>query len=47
MLDGDKLFKILTENPELNDIPLIHIVSVAKCVIEAINECIVKEESYV
>lgn len=46
MLDGDKLFKILTNNEQLKDIPILYIVRITECVILAINsgKCISKLE---
>lgn len=40
MLNTDKLFKILTNNPELQDIPILYISKVTACVISALNVCI-------
>lgn len=49
MLDGNKLFDALIENTELHDIPITYIVTVTKCVLEAINsgDCFIKENDYV
>ena len=40
MLDSDKLYKKLANDPELRKIPLIYIVQVATKVIELIGECL-------
>lgn len=40
MIDADKLYKKLTNDPELRDVPLIYIVMVATKVIDSISECI-------
>lgn len=42
MLDTNKLFKIITNDPELGNVPIFHIMLVATSVIKAINsgECL-------
>lgn len=45
MLDGNKLFKWITNDPELKNVPIIYITLVAKSIIKALNsgECYVED----